>query len=226
MSGNQQKTPFIAGINRFAGERIEGAIDLLSKAIPATVDSVDATGTIVTINFEIQTPVPIPLVTCPMVGTEFQRFPIQKGTRGYVVPADFYMGGMSGLGGGVATPTQQANLTNSVFLPVGNTDLDATDDPQSLVQYGPNGVINRTQDGSVKSVLDKDGFRVLIDGVVALNVSKNGVSMKIGDNTFTFTGAGIDINGNGNTIIDGHNFLAHSHTGVQTGGSDTGAVTP
>lgn len=224
MSGNQQKTPFIAGLNRFADERMSGALGLLSKAVPAKVISVDPTGTIVTINFEIQTPVPIPHVTCPLVGVEFIRFPIQPGTPGYVIPADFYMGGMSGLGGGVATPTQQANLTNSVFFPVGNTDLDATDDPQALVQYGPNGVINRTQDGSVKSVLDKDGFRVLIDGIVALNVSKDGVSMKIGDNTFTFTAAGIDINGNGNTIIDGHNFVAHEHTGVQSGGGNTGPV--
>lgn len=40
----------------------------------------------------------------------------------------------------------------------------------------------------------------------------------------SFSGSDISIGSGGNTVIDGRNFLGHVHTGVQSGGSNTGGV--
>lgn len=179
-AGNEQKTSLVQNLNRFVDVKTDDFNQLLGKRIPASVVSVDDTGTIVTIKFEIQSDVlTIPNLTCPLATTQWQRVPMPAGTRGYVVPADYYMGGMSDLGGGVATFDQQPNLSNSVFVPVGSAELDPTDDPNWQVLIGPEGVLLRTEDSTVSVLLTKDGGVIVnaplggnqfkVDGLVVAN---------------------------------------------------------
>jgi hypothetical protein len=223
MAGNAQKYPFVKGMNAFADGKIGGALDLLGKAVPASVVSVDETNTIVTIKFEIQADFPLPQVTCPLVGPEFMRFPIAAGVRGYVIPADFYMGGVSGLGGGTATPTQQPNLTTSVFFPVGNAGFTATDDQRATVIYGPNGVIFRDSKSKCVAKLTPDAFTVTIAGNEVMKLTATSVQFAAGGQ-FLNLGVGSNVGIGPNTVIDGVEFLPHEHTDVQAGSGNSGPV--
>lgn len=168
MADNAQKTPLVETLNRFVDRKGALAEQMLGKAIPASVISLDPTNTIATVRFEIQSDVltTLPEVTCPVFGPQYVRYPLKAGDKGYVLPSDYYMGGVSGLGGGTAVFERQGNLSNLVFFPVGNKEFEPTDDAEAYVAYGPNGVVLRTEDGTVKLILDRDGVRVEIDGQI------------------------------------------------------------
>ena len=149
-----QKIPFARSQNRFAERKILDAWQQLGKALPCSVLAV--AGSIVTVNFEIQN-LPLPTVTCPMAGSEYIRLPIQGGCKGIVLPADVYLGGVSGLGGGTASVGIIGNLSALVFLPIANANWSATDDPNSVVIYGPDGVILRTMDKTGSLAINANG---------------------------------------------------------------------
>ena len=62
----------------------------------------------------------------------------------------------------------------------------------------------------------QSGANMTINSSAALNMSSTAGS--------TFTGSDISIGSGGNTVIDNKNFLGHVHSGVQSGGSNTGGV--
>lgn len=149
MADNAQKTPLSISLNRHTSQRIDSNQQGLPKSFPASVVSVDETGTIVTIQFELKSDVfTPPQVQCALATDEWSRPPITKGTKGYVVPADVYLGGVTGLGGGTATYDKQANLSTLVFHPLGNTEFDKLYAPDKYVLLGPNGVIIRDKAGA------------------------------------------------------------------------------
>jgi hypothetical protein len=157
MSGNAQKTPFVKSLNDFVEEKGRVANQLLGKAFPASVVSVDETNTIVTIKFEMQSDIfTLPQVTCPVFGPRYIRYPLQPGDKGLVLPSDFYLGGMSGLGGGTAQFEQQSNLSNLVFFPIGNTDFEPVDDPTLVDINGPEGVALYDDEETVIVILKKN----------------------------------------------------------------------
>lgn len=135
------KTPIIEGLNNFASSKINDAFQIYGKALPCSV--VKVVGPIVTVKFEIDSSFTIPQITMPIMGSEYIRLPIQVGCKGVAFPADVYIGGISGLGGGTASFDQRANLATLVFFPVSSKSFSPSDDPNSLVLYGPNGVIIR-----------------------------------------------------------------------------------
>lgn len=140
MANNSNVNPrsFSDNLNSNTQARALDQIQLTGKALPCSVVSVS--GAIVTVKFEVKSIYTLPNVTVPLFGPIYIRYPIQPGDKGVVLPADAYLGGMSGLGGGTASVTRRANLSALVFLPFGNTDW-ATVDPQAVVIYGPNGVV-------------------------------------------------------------------------------------
>jgi hypothetical protein len=164
-SSNSQKTPFMSSMQSMVDEAQNIAEDIQGKVWPASVLSVDGTNTIVTVQIEIQDDViTFPDVTCPMIGTEWIRYPIKKGTKGIVLSADLYIGAMSGLGGGQATLSdERGNLSMMVFIPIGNTAFTETNffgdtDIDSLTLYSPNGIILSTADGETSLTLS-DGSK-------------------------------------------------------------------
>lgn len=200
MANNAQKTPFAISMNRFAEKKANDAIQVLGKSLPCHVVSV--AGQIVTVAFDIDAPpFTLPNVTMPMGTTIYDWIPIQIGDRGFAVPASTYMGGVSGLGGGVANLTQRANLSTLVFVPVSNNSWTAPGgDANKRVVQGPTGVF--LQDMGGKGMIEID--------------EGNGITLSFGGHSIVINSTGV--------IIDGRVFLSHMHTGVQSGASDTGGV--
>jgi len=174
MSGadNVQKRPLLGALNEWGDRQTFAQQSLLGKALPATVKSVDETGTIVTITFQVlDDVVKLPEITCSLVTTEYNRPPIQPGTKGLAIPAQVYLGAMSGLGDGQATFDQQPNLTNLVFLPMGNANYGPNDNQQMYLLYGPNGVILRDAEGTAILEVQKDGG-IVINAALGGNIIK------------------------------------------------------
>lgn len=162
MADNAQKTPPGLSLNRFARAKAEDQIAQTGKSLPCQVVSIK--GSIVQVAFQITSPpgwppVSLPNVTIPIAGSEYIRYPIQVGCKGVAVAADAYLGGMSGIGGGVATLTSPGNLTALVFQPIGNSGWSVVD-PNTLVIYGEPGVTVQTKDGSISVQVSMSGVTI------------------------------------------------------------------
>ena len=192
--GNYQKTPLATSLNRIAQESAATAIQQFGKALPCSVVAVK--GQIVKVKFSVTSPFTIPQVTIPIATSLYDWLPVRPGDTGVTMPADVYLGGISGLGGGTANMTQRANLTALVFVPVSNTAWTAPDPTQRVVQ-GTGGVL--LQDLAAASVV---------------NIQPTQISLTCGGHSIVINSTGV--------IIDGHVFLTHQHTDPQ--GGDTGGV--
>ena len=174
MSGNEQKTPLARSLNQFAEKKIRGAMALLGNVLPAQVVSVS--NSIVTVKFLLaataNSPYTLPNVTIPVAGPEYVRMPMQIGDTGIVIPSDVYLGGISGLGGGTADLSLQANLSSLIFLSIGNKNFSATDDPNAVVIYGPNGTILRNIAKTVTLTLNESGGVVIAGTAATEKVSR------------------------------------------------------
>lgn len=157
---NVQKLPFVVSLNAAIERKVQDAIQLLGKALPASVVSVS--NSIVTVKFEINSAFTLPNVAVPLAGPQYIRYPIQVGDPGVVLPADAYLGGVSGMGGGVADLSIPANLSALVFLPIANKNWTATDDPNAIVLYGPDGSIIRTTSGTCKVAVNSSGVTITL----------------------------------------------------------------
>lgn len=226
------KTPLVKSLSGFAEKKINDAFQLTGKGLPCSVVSVS--GAIITVKFEVQNiPFTLPQVTIPLFGPEYIRYPIRPGDKGAVVPFDAYLGGMSGLGGGVADLTQRANLSSLVFLPIGNK-LWTSVDPNAVTIYGPNGVVLR--DTGSNSIITLTPSSITI-------VAPNQIQLKTGATTMTLTPTGWSITGTNGSLSDGSHttsvalmnsvwsqlvtFLnGHIHSNGNGGANTGAAVTP
>jgi len=194
-----QKKPTGQALNAWAQRKIVDAIASTGRSLPCTVVSVS--GAIVTVAFQVTaipgaTPITLPQVTIPIIGSEYVRLPIQPGCKGMTVAADAYLGGMSGIGGGTATTAQTGNLTPLAFVPLGNVGFFSVNG-QVLTMYGPSGV----------TLMDAGETTIL-------NLTPGQISLSAGGHMLTINAAGV--------TIDGIMFDTHKHTGVQGGSGETG----
>ena len=166
MSGNTQKTPLGISLNRFAQAKALDEIQKTGRSLPCTVVSV--LGSIVQVKFDVRGNVTMPNVTIPLIGSEYARPPIQPGCRGLTLAADAYLGGESGIGGGIASLTPPANLTALVFSPIGNKGWTSVDG-NAYVIYGPNGVVLRDSGSGTVLTLTGGGIVVTTSGDVVVN---------------------------------------------------------
>lgn len=136
-----KKLNFGGNMNNFADQKIADALQMAGKVLPAAV--VKRSGKMVTVSFLLRDiPYTLPQLTIPIFGPQYIRYPMKKGDKGIVIPADTYLGGASGLGGGTADLTPPANLSSLVFLPISNTEWQDVD-YEVLTLYGPEGVTIR-----------------------------------------------------------------------------------
>jgi len=131
---SQQKTPLAESLNALATKVVAAAIAQLGKSLPCSVESND--GNTVTVTFEVtSTPFTLPQVSMAVAMSEYARIPTPKGTKGLCVPADVYIGNITGLGS--STPgdlTRRANLSQLIFVPVSNKNWDEVD-PTAVVLF-------------------------------------------------------------------------------------------
>lgn len=205
---NNQKTPFITGIQRLIEDKIGDYAKSDGQSLPCSVIAV--TGAIVTVNFDISTPTSTyPPVTCPIIGSKYLRTPIKIGDKGVCVSADALLGGVSGLGIGNLGLSQPSNLGALFFVPLGNTAWSVID-PTSA----------HLESQSATATLDVTDSGVTINYAgQTLIINSAGITL---NNLLTVTSTSITMTGN--VTINGRPFLTHEHTGVTTGAGVSGGV--
>ncbi|MBU9228202.1 hypothetical protein [Burkholderia multivorans] len=200
MADNYSKLPLQRSLNRVAIARAAQAIEDTGNALPCRVTKVS--GAIVTVEFEMQGTWTLPPVTIPKAESPWIRNPTQVGDKGVTMPADAYLGGISGLGGGTADFRRRGNLTALVFVPVSNAG-SAPDDPNAAQVCGPNGMIARTTQGTPSScVVNQNGVSMMYGGA-SLSLTAAGIVMSFGGHTITLDGSGLS--------IDGNSYANHTH---------------
>lgn len=210
MSNNSLKTPFAATLPTFARGQIDQASELDGMALPCHVVSVS--GAIVTVAFDIQTDFTLPQAEMAILGAEYVRLPVQIGCKGLAIPADAYLGAVTGLGGSTTPFLQPGNLGALAFLPIGNKNF-STVDGNVLVMYGPNGVTLRDANSNTTIVLTTTAATVT-RGSVSLVVDNTGVTVH---GNLTVTGSTSFGGGGKKVVLDGDP--------VTTGGTVTATST-
>lgn len=186
MSENYAKLWVQRSANQTAINRAQQAIENLGRALPCRV--VKVSGAIVTVAFEVNAaPYTLPNITIPKAESTWLRMPTQVGDKGVTMPADAYLGGVSGLGGGVATLTRPGNLSALVFVPVSNSG-SGPDDPNAAQVCGPNGAIIRTTTGTASSIVTNDEGTTITFGATTLVINAAGITMTANGQTFTWGG--------------------------------------
>lgn len=224
------KLNFNRNITQFAENKINEAMESAGKVLPVTV--ISQSGKMVTVSFNLTNiPYTLPQVTIPIFGPQYIRYPMQPGDRGIVIPADTYLGGVSGQGGGTADLTPPANLSALVFLPISNTEWDSVDG-QVLTLYGPEGVTIRDAGSNTTFLLTPEiitiatptQFKVTVgETVLALTAGSwmlTGQNGKIQDSDASTSPA--IMHAGWNSLVTWLN--SHQHTNGN-GGSDTGSPT-
>lgn len=226
----EKKLSFAGNMNNFAANKIAQAQLMAGKVLPAAV--VERNGNMVVIQVLLRNvPYVVPHLTVPLFGPEYIRYPMQPGDKGILIPADTYLGGVSGLGGGTADLTPPANLSALTFLPISNTEWDSVD-PNALTMYGPEGVTLRDSGSNTTFLLTPDSITIVTPGQFKVTV---------GGTAFTLTGTSWALTGQSGTIQDSEASTSPSimHTGWQSllewanshkhsngnGGNDTGMAT-
>lgn len=197
MADNYDKLWLQTSLNKLAANRALETINSTGRALPCRVTAVS--GSIVTVAFEVDAGVQtLPPVTMPKAESQWIRTPTQVDDYGMTVPADTYLGGISGLGGGVAKLSQKrGNLSTLVFVPVSAKGFGPAPDANKAWVNGPNGAVlsDTAQTASV-------------------TVSENLVTIKAGGKTWTFSAAGF-------TMDTGIVAETHHHSDPQGGTTGT-----
>ncbi len=207
-------------LNRNAIRRAQAEIQNTGRALPCKVEAIS--GSILTVSFNVS-PWILPKIKIPKAESPWIRMPTQIGDKGIVVPADQYIGSVSGLGNDLdSTP---GNLSSLIFLPVSNAQSPPID-PDAAQIEGPNGAIIQTSDGAAKATVSPTGVKATFGsavcdlssssskvsfGAISVIVDASGVTVIAGGVPIKFTASGLNING-----VD---YLAHTH--LYTPGSGT-----
>ena len=239
----EQKVPFAVSLNNAIDRKIENSNQNLGQILPCTVTAVN--GAIVTVNFEVLSgELTLPPVTCPIAEPEYVRLPVQVGDKGVCMAASTRLGGVSGLGQGLAPLSNPSNLGSLIFVPIGNKNWFSVNG-QYLVMYGIDGVDISTRNQDVHITLNHSGVTINLNGgnllvengnttmtgnltVQGLITGQNGFAISGGTGgTMNVTG---DINQTGNfgntgTLTNNGKDVGstHTHSGVQPGSGNTGA---
>ncbi|PNO45529.1 hypothetical protein MC52_024800 [Klebsiella michiganensis] len=186
-----QRLNFAKSMNNFAEEKIAEAMQLVGKVLPATI--VRQSGKMVTVSFSLTNILfTLPQVTIPLFGPQYVRYPMQPGDRGIVIPADTYIGGMSGLGGGVADLTQPANLSALVYLPISHTEWQDVDG-QVVTVYGPEGVTLRDSGSNTTFLLKPESIAIS---------TPDSFTVTVGGTVFSLTGSKWSLSGDAGHLQD------------------------
>ena len=187
---------------------------IMGKALPCHVTAVS--GQIVTVAFDLPQGAPwiLPEITVPVASSPYDYEPYQIGDTGFTVPADAYLGGISGIGGGQATWKRPGNLDALVFVPVGKQSFTAANANARIIQ-GPDGWIAQTTQGSTPcSIVGNQQGITLTYGSTQIAMNASSITMTAGGQTVTLNSSGFD--------IGGIEFGTHEHTGVTAGSSNSG----
>lgn len=198
MSENSQTTPLVRTLTDFTQNEIERQIQLRGHSLPVSVVAVE--GAFVTIKFEVQSPdFTFPNIKVPQAISRYARPPTQVGDKGFVVAADVYLGGVTGLGGGYANFDRlDSNLSTLVYVPLSNTSWPSVDQNAYNVT-APNGAVIQDDSGNCK-----------------ITLTSSSITLQCGSSSVVIDSSGVK--------IMGKDFLTHRHVGVRSGPDQSGVV--
>jgi len=210
-----QKTPFAVSLSNYLETKLEQNNEGFGWQLPCIVRAVN--GSMVTVAFEVDTggELTFPEVTCPIAQSKYVRLPVQVNDFGMCISANARLGGVTGLGKGLAPLGLPFNLGALVYVPIGNTNWESVD-PNAVNINAPNGVVIRDTENNC-----------------TITLLPTGVTVAIGSTSLIVDGTGVIVNGkftvNGNVETTGtlkNNGVSvgstHKHSGIQTGTSNTG----
>ncbi len=207
MSGYFDQVWIQDSLNQVAIQRIQDYMQNRGRSLPCKVVAIS--GAMVTVAFQVNAdPLTLPQITIPKAESNWIRMPTQVGDLGWTVPADAYLGGVSGLGGGTATLQQPGNLSALVFVPISNFNSPPANPNAAYVQ-GPDGAVIQTTTGMVSSAVINQSGTVLTFGSSSITINGSEITMTAGGNTVTLNSTGF--------TIDGILFDTHVHGGVSSG---------
>lgn len=210
-------------MNQLAVKQAAEAIGRTGMALPCQVTAVR--GSIVTVAFQVTSPWALPQITIPKAESAWIRSPTQVGDFGLTVPADVYLGGISGLGGGTPNDARPGALSVLVWVPVAATSFGAVNTNAAYVS-GPQGAVIQDTAGNCVAMISSDGTITLSAKtaivLTAPTIELNGnVSQTAGGGTGTVSLVG-PVNVANDVKAGAISLETHMHSGVQSGGSDTG----
>lgn len=177
MADNAQKTWYARNANSMARKRAIDNQQIQVKATPVTVTAVD--GAFVTVQFELQSGYTLPKITIPKSESKHMRLPTQVGEKGLAIAADFYLGGQSEDGGGVANDYPRGNLTPLVYVPIGQKSFPAVDKDQ-VVASGPKGAVMKTDAGTNSIEVNLNGVQMKSQGgSTGISFDASGVTITV-----------------------------------------------
>ena len=185
-----QKSPFAVTMTNYIQNKIDTNQETFGWQLPCRV--VKVAGAIVTVAFEIDQSngLTFPQVECAIAQSTFVRLPVQVGDFGICVAANARLGGVNGLGSGVAPLSNPLNLEGLVYVPIGNANWEAVD-PNAVNINAPNGVVLRDTNNNCVVTLTPSGITVIIGST---NISVSGTEVAITANTIALNGV-IQLNG-------------------------------
>ena len=191
MSDNALVTPLVFSLPRTARGHAEDVRFEVPQPVPVTITKI--MGELVEVQVEVKgrnSPFTIQKFTVPQSFSQWIREPTQVGDKGWIIPSNFYLGGMSGLNGSTANWYNRANMTNMVFQPISQKQFpnNTNRNLNQVFMNGPEGVRHQTTDGKYFHDIDgKNGQIVLGANGSTITFKQGSVEITINGNTHTFT---------------------------------------
>jgi hypothetical protein len=177
-----------------------------------------------------QTPITLNNVEMPIIDSRYIREPIQPGDQGMTVAADYALGGVTGLGSGVATTARPPNLSALAFAPLGNANFPTmlgnfTISGDQLTLNGPGGAV--MLDASGANSVNVTTSTVAITAKTQITATVGGSSITVNSSQITLTAGGktLTINSSGITL-DGILWETHDHLYTPGNGTPTDTGPP
>ena len=205
--------------NSISTQQASAAIQSTGRALPCTVIAVDVgAASLLTVKFEANIPYVVngetktynlPPLTLPKAESQWLRAPVQIGDVGLTIPADTFLGGISGLGTGVANlGIDYGNLSTLAWVPIATTSFGAAPNLNQVWANGPAGAVVSDTAQTLTTVTDKTSNSIsstvhaaVGTGATTISTVLDGANNKITHSLTNSAGAiQTIVDGNGNAI--------------------------
>jgi len=184
---NAQKRFHGRDLHEFGDKKSQDWLQRLPKEVPCTVTAVEYPYVTVQVNMNAK-PFTLPQLKVPQSQSAYFREPTQVGDQGYLDVSDYYLGGVSGLGGGTADLTPRGNLSTGVYRPITRKTFSPMVDPNKAQVCGPAGVVVQDVGGNCVitvtttsvTIKDKSGNTFILESGKVCLIPGAGVTVYLG----------------------------------------------
>jgi hypothetical protein len=153
MVDNSQKISLVSQLHNFMRTQAQNKQQNEPKEMQGHVSAI-LENDFLEFTFDAKGPYTLPKIKIPQAFSKYHREPTQVGDKGYIKSNDFYLGGVDGNSGGVASMFQRGNLATGVFHPVSEKQFAARDHNNFLITGGPTGITAQSADTKTNINID------------------------------------------------------------------------